>query len=95
VPAVASATPSAPSSDVVITESNPEVAPKDAAANGGMLLLLLLGAYFFPAIVAGLRHHHNGGAIFLANLFFGWTLFGWLLSLIWAATNPAKVRVVS
>ena len=26
------------------------------------------------------------GAIFLVNLFFGWTGLGWLIALIWSAT---------
>jgi hypothetical protein len=57
----------------------------------GVVMPLL--CYFIPAIFAGSRHHHNTGAIFLMNLLLGWTLFGWVVALIWATTNPALAKV--
>jgi hypothetical protein len=42
--------------------------------------------YFIPAIVAGIRHHRNEMAIFMLNLFLGWTLVGWVAALVWACT---------
>ncbi|WP_198024762.1 superinfection immunity protein [Bradyrhizobium sp. Cp5.3] len=68
----------------------------DAVA-GLMAIGILIAAYFFPAIIALLRGHHNTLAIFLLNLFFGWTFFGWLGALIWAATvvqRPTEYRMV-
>ena len=50
----------------------------------------LLGLYFLPAIIAKRRGHHNSVAIFLTNLFFGWTFIGWVAALIWAATAIRK-----
>jgi hypothetical protein len=67
------------------------------AVIGLMAIGVLIVAYFFPAIVAMLRGHHNALAIFLLNLFFGWTFFGWLGALIWAATalrRPIEYRIV-
>lgn len=49
------------------------------------LFLLLL--YFLPSIVAGLRQKSNFLAIFLLNFFLGWTLIGWVISLVWAVKN--------
>ena len=70
----------------------------DGDAVVGLLALgFLFAAYFFPAIIAALRGHHNALAIFLLNLFFGWTFFGWLGALIWAATalpRPIEYRIV-
>jgi hypothetical protein len=43
--------------------------------------------YFLPAIVAGRRRHPNGAAIFLLNLFLGWTILGWVMALVWAAIH--------
>jgi hypothetical protein len=60
------------------------------AVIGLMAIGVLIAAYFFPAIIAMLRGHHNALAIFLLNLFFGWTCFGWLGALIWAATAPRR-----
>jgi hypothetical protein len=51
--------------------------------NGTLLFLAIV--YFFPTIV-GLRHH-NSTAIFLLNLFLGWTFVGWVVALVWAATR--------
>lgn len=54
--------------------------------------LVLIGGllYFFPGFVAHLRRHRNENAIVLANLFFGWTVVGWIVALIWAATANVK-----
>lgn len=62
------------------------------ASVGGVsaLFICLLAAYFFPTIIAVCRRHHNAAAILLTNLFFGWSGFGWLVSLIWAATAVRK-----
>ena len=49
-----------------------------------IVLLLFVAAYFLPTVVAGFRHHKNTLAIFLLNLFLGWTLIGWLGALIWS-----------
>ena len=43
--------------------------------------------YFFPSVIAKSRNKNNYWAIFVLNLFFGWTLIGWVGSLIWAVTN--------
>jgi len=53
------------------------------------LLLLIIGIcfYFLPAIVASHRKHKNATAIFLTNLFLGWTFIGWVVALVWAFTN--------
>lgn len=42
--------------------------------------------YFIPAIVAIARKHHNAMAIFLTNLFLGWSVIGWIVALIWSFT---------
>lgn len=47
---------------------------------------LSLFFYFAPALIAVWRNHRNGMSIFLTNLFFGWTVLGWLIALIWSAS---------
>lgn len=39
---------------------------------------------FVPAIVAGLRNHPNQASIAVLNLPLGWTVLGWIGSLVWA-----------
>jgi len=50
--------------------------------------IFILCVYFLPAIIAALRRLYNQNAIFLTNLFFGWTVIGWVVALIWCATSP-------
>jgi hypothetical protein len=40
--------------------------------------------YFLPTIIAVARHKKQALAIFLLNLFAGWTALGWVGALIWA-----------
>lgn len=51
--------------------------------------LLLLLAYFAPTWTA---KRGRRGSIFVVNLFFGWTLIGWVLALFMAVRSqePAK-----
>jgi T4 superinfection immunity protein len=49
--------------------------------------------YFLPSIVALARSKRNLLAIFLLNLFLGWTAIAWVAALVWAvkADDPAVV----
>jgi hypothetical protein len=57
-----------------------------------ILLVVLILAYFIPALVASRRHHHNAGAIFVLNLFLGWSVVGWVAALVWACTAVRDAR---
>jgi Superinfection immunity protein len=50
--------------------------------------------YFLPSIIAVVRSKRDTLAIFLLNLFLGWSVIGWVVALVWAAKNdvPAAVR---
>jgi hypothetical protein len=53
----------------------------------GVEFLLLAIVYFLPALVAHKKRQANSIAI--ANFFFGWTVIGWIVCLVWAA-SPDK-----
>jgi hypothetical protein len=64
-------------------------------ANGGslmgaILLVLLIAFYFLPTIVACCRDHRQVAAISIINVFLGWTLAGWVVSLAWAFTTDVQ-----
>jgi len=40
--------------------------------------------YFVPTIAAAYRKHPQTLWIFLINLFFGWSVAGWIIPLLWA-----------
>ncbi len=48
------------------------------------LLVGLLVVYPIPTIVAKIRKKRNIKAIFILNLFLGWTFLGWVVALVWA-----------
>lgn len=48
------------------------------------LFIFAIAAYFTPSIVAAVNEKKNGLSIFLLNLFLGWTVFGWIIALVWA-----------
>ena len=50
--------------------------------------------YFLPSIVALGRSKRDTAAIFVLNLFLGWTAIGWVIALIWAlkADVPVVIR---
>jgi hypothetical protein len=54
------------------------------SAIGLIGLIISLALYFVPTIVAVARHHRNALAIFLLNLFLGWTFIAWIVTLVWA-----------
>lgn len=60
-----------------------------------IVVLLLVGVYFFPSIVASYRKHINFTAIFVLNLFLGFTLLGWVFALIWAVYNSPATQQCS
>ena len=55
-----------------------------------LVVPLLLIAYFIPFFVAVGRKHRFSFAIGLINLLLGWTVFGWLASLIWAVNRDVR-----
>ena len=44
---------------------------------------LLICVYLIPSFVAAARRHPYTTTYFFANLFFGWTVVGWILILMW------------
>ena len=60
-----------------------------------ILLLILLGGlafvlHFLPSFIAGSRHVQNFWWIVLINFFFGWTLIGWVIALLWALRDTPR-----
>ena len=53
-----------------------------------VVALLFLAVYFLPTFVAVARKKVNKGAIFVLNLFLGWSLIGWVVALVWALSSP-------
>ncbi len=52
--------------------------------------LIIVTFYFIPTIMACFRKHPNSTAIFVTDMFLGWTCIGWIVALIWASTNVKR-----
>ena len=61
---------------------------------GIIILLILLSLYLLPFIIAKSRGMANRWSIFFLNLFLGWTLVGWVVSLCWSVAGTAEIRRV-
>jgi type VI secretion system protein VasI len=65
-----------------------------AATDGGTTIALIVALYFLPSIVAYSRSHHQAGAICVLNLLLGWTVLGWIIAMVWAATAVNKPQAI-
>jgi uncharacterized membrane protein len=54
------------------------------------LIIFLIILYFLPSIVGFARKKVNKWAIFILNFFLGWTLVGWVVSLVWAVAEDNR-----
>lgn len=52
-----------------------------------LIAVVALVIYFLPTTIADYKRHKNTTSIFVVNLFFGCTLIGWVIALIWALTD--------
>ena len=55
-----------------------------AGARGMTYVLVGLFLYFLPFLNALFQRRTNTSAIFLLNLFLGWTFIGWVVALVWS-----------
>jgi hypothetical protein len=65
--------------------------------NAALYTFAIIGGiwYVMPTLTAFLRLHPHAFGIMLLNLFFGWTLIGWIAAYTWANTKPHKVVMVA
>lgn len=50
----------------------------------GLVALMGFCLYFLPTMVAWVGHHPHFGWLVVLNIFFAWTVLGWVLLLTWA-----------
>lgn len=69
--------------------------PADLQKTIVTIAVFAVAIYFLPTIVAAYRSHRNTTAIFIVNLFFGWTLIGFVICLAWAFASAPKIELVT
>ncbi len=60
-----------------------------------LLMTAIVAPYLAPTGVAVYRNHRDTKALFLINLFLGWTGVGWIATMIWACTGETAVQEVA
>jgi hypothetical protein len=57
------------------------------------LVVLCIAFYFAPTMFACSSKKRNTTAIFILNVFTGWTVIGWIIALVWSFTVDAKLQL--
>jgi len=50
----------------------------------GLIIIIIFGLYLLPSLISFLQRNKNWMAVFLLNLFLGWTGIGWVVALVWS-----------
>jgi hypothetical protein len=60
----------------------------------GAIVLLAIGLllYFLPTVIGWRKR--NVTAIFVLNLFLGWSVIGWIIALVWACTADVQPTII-
>lgn len=68
----------------------------DETVGAIFIIFLIIGAivYFIPSIIALLRGKKNLVAIIALNFFLGWSLIGWVVSLVWSLSSDPKPQKI-
>jgi Superinfection immunity protein len=51
---------------------------------------LSIAIYLLPTFVATRRNHRNATAIAVLDIFFGWTVIGWVIAFVWSWTDYTR-----
>jgi hypothetical protein len=75
-------------------ELQPSLPKEDAGMRIGTLILLILCVfvYFLPVLQARSKGHLDIGSIAVINIFFGWTVIGWFVALIWSCSGNTRTN---
>lgn len=61
-----------------------------ATVNSLLVFACWMVFYLIPSFIAFMKRHQSYKAIIILNMFFGWTLFGWIFVLIWSLTDDIE-----
>lgn len=65
-------------------------------ASGWLIILIIfaIALYFIPTIISISKGRDNTVAIFVLNLFLGWSFIGWIVALVWAVSNNSNQQII-
>ena len=56
-----------------------------------IFVVLAIGFYLLPGIIGQVRQHHQRTAIWVLDIFLGWTFLAWWIALVWASSFTPRV----
>lgn len=59
-----------------------------------LYIIIGFGVYFIPSIIGFSRGHKSKWGIFILNLFLGWSILGWIVSLVWSFSSAKESAVI-
>lgn len=59
-----------------------------------LLCLILAIPYLIPSLIANARRHRNANSIFVFNIFFGWSILGWVVALMWSVSGNVEPKKI-
>jgi ABC-type sugar transport system permease subunit len=59
-----------------------------------IVIMGLIATYFLPTIIALILRRKNTLAIFMLDLFLGWSLIGWVIALVWAVAKDKDQTII-
>lgn len=62
------------------------------ACLAGLMIDFFLGLYFLPTLMGASKNTDNLPGIALVNVFFGWSMIGWVIALIWALSSSEVLQ---
>ncbi len=76
----------------LLFQSNSSLSEQDTV----LVIMFVVGVvvYFIPSIIALLRMKKNLLAIIALNFFLGWSLIGWVVSLVWSLSSDSKPQKI-
>lgn len=60
-----------------------------------LFILLIVAVYFLPTIIAFIKGHEKTLAISRINLALGWTVFVWIILLLWVVNDKAEKQIAT
>lgn len=50
--------------------------------------------YFLPYLHANKKKHRQTRAIYILNIFAGWTIIAWIIALVWSCTETSEKKII-
>ena len=58
----------------------------------GIIVAVALVVYLLPTIIVIIRGHRNRSALIRYNIFGGWMIFPWFITMVWVTYNDPSSR---